>query len=103
GYARGLGVEFIESINSYAIKNFMPDYTVFLSLTPEEAFKRKGGVDKGDRVELSGMEFHQKVYQGYLELAKKYTDRILVIDASGERNQTQSKIISALKNVGVIK
>jgi len=102
GYARGLGVEFIEKINDYAIKNFMPDYTVFLKLPPEIAFKRKGGVDKNDRVELSGMEFHDKVYKGYLELSEKYKDRFIVIDASGERDQTHAKIINALKEKGVI-
>ena len=102
GYARGLGVEFVEKINDYAIKNFMPNYTIFLSLTPEQAFKRKGGADKTDRLELSGMEFHNKVYQGYLDLSKKYSDRFIVIDASGEIKQTHQKIINALKEKGVI-
>ena len=102
GYARGLGCDFVEKINDYAIKNFMPDYTIFLNLAPEEAFKRKGGVDKTDRLELSGMEFHQKVYNGYVELSKTYSDRFIVIDASGSRDQTHAKIISALKGVGVI-
>ena len=102
GYARGLGVDFVEKINDYAIKNFMPDYTVFLDLSPELAFKRKGGVDKNDRLELSGMEFHQKVYQGYKDLSKKYPDRFIVIDASGSKEQTHQKIIDALKEKGVI-
>ena len=102
GYARGLGVEFVEKINDYAIKNFMPDYTLFLDLTPEQAFKRKGGVDKGDRVELSGMEFHEKVYNGYKALAEKDKERFIVIDASGEKHETRAKIISALKEKGVI-
>ena len=102
GYARGLGVDFVEKINDYAVKNFMPDYTVFLNLPPEEAFKRKGGVDKTDRLELSGMEFHQKVYKGYLELAERYSERFIVIDASGEKHQTHEKIINALKAKGVI-
>ena len=102
GYARGLGVDFVEKINDYAIKNFMPDYTVFLNLPPEQAFKRKGGVDKNDRLELSGMEFHNKVYQGYLELAKKYPERFIVIDASGERDQTHEKVVLALKAKGIL-
>ena len=102
GYARGLGIDFVEKINDYAIKNFMPNYTIFLSLPPEQAFLRKGGVDKNDRVEQSGMEFHNKVYQGYLDLAKKYSSRFIVIDASGTREQTHAKIIDALKVRGVI-
>ena len=102
GKARGLGYAFIENINSYALKNFMPDYTIFLNLPPEQAFLRKGGVDKTDRLELSGMDFHNKVYEGYLELAKKYQDRFIVIDASGSREQTQEKIKNALKERGII-
>ena len=102
GYARGLSLEFIEKINDYAIKNFMPDYTIFLNLSPKDAFIRKGGVDKGDRLELSGIEFHNKVYAGYLDLAKKYPNRFIVIDASGSVQQTHQKIISALKEKGVI-
>ena len=102
GYARGLGVEFVEKINDYAIANFMPDVTVFLDLSPEQAFLRKGGVDKGDRVELSGMEFHKKVYEGYKSLAQKYPERFVVIDASGEKEQTHAKVINALKEKGVI-
>ncbi len=102
GFARGLGVDFIEKINSYAMENFMPDYTLFLNLPPEQAFLRKGGVDKNDRLELSGMEFHKKVYEGYLALSKRYEDRFIVIDASGERDETHLKIINALKEKGII-
>jgi dTMP kinase len=102
GYARGLGIDFVEKINSYAIENFMPDYTLFLDLPPEQAFLRKGGVDKNDRLELSGMDFHNKVYAGYVELSKRYAGRFIVIDASGEKEQTHQKIISALKQKGII-
>lgn len=102
GYARGLGVEFVERINDYAINNFTPDYTVFLNLAPKYAFMRKGGADKNDRLELSGFEFHEKVYEGYLALAKKYKDRFIVIDASGKKEETHQKIISALKERGII-
>jgi dTMP kinase len=80
----------------------MPDYTIFLCLEPEQAFKRKGGVDKNDRVEQSGIEFHNKVFEGYVELSKKYSDRFIVIDASGEKEQTHQKIIDALKEKGVL-
>ncbi len=101
-YARGLDFEFVEKINHYAIENFTPDYTIFLNLSPEQAFLRKGGVDATDRLELSGIEFHKKVYNGYLELTKKYPNRIISIDASGEKEQTHAKIIQALKDKGVI-
>ena len=102
GKARGLGYEFVKAINSFAVENFMPDVTVFLNLSPTDAFKRKGGVDHGDRVELSGMDFHNKVYEGYLELAAENPERFAVIDASGTKQETHEKIIAALIEKGVI-
>ena len=59
-------------------------------------------MDKNDRVEQSGMEFHQKVYQGYLQVAKDNPNRVCVIDASGTKEQTHAKVIQALKDKGII-
>ncbi len=95
-YARGLGMEFISKINSYAIDNCMPDKTVFLNISSKQAFARKGGADKDDRLELSGEDFHQKVYDGYIELSKIYFDRFILIDCLGKKEQTHQNIIKAL-------
>mgnify|MGYP002711696352 FL=1 len=51
GYARGLG-EFVEKVNSYALENCMPDVTIFLDITPERAFARKGGADEIGRAHV---------------------------------------------------
>ncbi len=96
-YARGLGVEYIKNINSYAVENCMPDFTVFLNINPVDAFKRKGGMDKDDRIEQSGLEFHKKVYQGYLTTAKEHEDRFLMIDCSGTKFETHNKIVKILE------
>ena len=101
-FARGLGEEFVANINDFAIKNFLPDCTLFLNLSPKDAFKRKGGVDKNDRLELSGFDFHERVYKGYLTLAEKNPNRIVSIDASGSKEQTHAKISKALKDKGII-
>lgn len=95
-YARGLGIDFISKINVYAIENCMPDKTVFLNISSKDAFMRKGGADKDDRIELSGEDFHQKVYEGYLKVAKDYPERFLLIDCLGEKQQTHKNIIKAL-------
>lgn len=101
-YARGLGEKFVNAANGFVIKNCMPDCTLFLSLSPEKAFLRKGGADKNDRLENCGLEFHKKVYAGYLAVARANPNRIAVIDASGEREETHAKIISALTSKGII-
>lgn len=102
GIARGLGLEFVESINSYAMKNFMPDATVFLDIDPVSAFKRKHGADKNDRIERAGLAFHEKVYKGYKILEKRYPERFISVDCSGDKYSTHKKIIKILKDRGII-
>lgn len=100
-YARGLGEEFLRKINSYAIENCYPDYTIFLNISPKDAFARKGGMDKDDRLEQSGIEFHTKVYEGYLKILNAESERVISIDCSGSVNQTHEKIIYELKKRGI--
>ncbi|MBQ3234623.1 MAG: dTMP kinase [Clostridia bacterium] len=99
GYARGLGIEFVKKINSFAIENCMPDCTVFLDISPRVAFERKGGADKDDRLELSGIDFHENVYKGYKKLIENEPDRFVVIDPTGTKQETHEKIVNALKRV----
>lgn len=99
GVGRGLGIEFIESLNKLSIENILPDATIFLDLHPREAFDRKGGRDSKDRLELMDMEFHERVYSGYKMLVERYPDRIIEIDASGEKKDTHKKVIEAVNKV----
>ena len=101
GYARGLGAEYIEEINSIALHKYTPDLTIFLNITPEAAFLRKKGADKGDRMEQQGIEFHRKVYQGYTELLQKHP-RICPIECDGSMEETAEKVFSLLKEKHII-
>ena len=96
GYARGLGEKFIEEINAVALSHYPPDMTVFLDISPAEAFKRKHGADEDDRIEQLGLEFHKKVYLGYKALIAKHPD-ICAVDCSGTKFETAEKIINLLK------
>ena len=97
-YARGLGMDFIKKINSFAIDNCMPDYTVFLDISSTEAFRRKGGQDKNDRLEQVGLAFHEKVYEGYKKVIESDKDRFLLINCKGTKFETHDNIIKALKD-----
>ena len=101
-YARGMGFDMVERANFYALENCMPDITLFLDISPRDAFLRKGGADKRDRIETAGMEFHERVYQGYLMAAEKYPDRIVKINCMGTRDETHKNILEALKKRSII-
>ena len=101
GAARGLGAEYIESINMHAMRAYPPDITVFVDIHPAAAFNRKHGADKDDRMEQQGLDFHNRVYGGYLALAEKYP-RICRIDCGGTKYETNAKITALLKSRGFI-
>ena len=96
-YARGLGTEFVENINAYALKNYLPDVTVFIDLTPEDAFKRKHGADENDRLEQAGMDFHRRVYAGYKALAERYPERFVCVDGKQSPQEIFDEILQVLK------
>lgn len=101
GYARGLGEEFVASINRLALTEYLPDLTLFLNINPVDAFARKNGADEGDRMEQLGIAFHEKVYEGYLKLLESRAE-MCSIDCSGTRFETAQRIVDALKEKGII-
>lgn len=102
GYARGLG-EFVEKVNSYALENCMPDVTIFLDITPERAFARKGGADADDRLEQSGIDFHRRVYDGYVRMAEKFPDHFVRVNADRGIDEVFAEILDTLRQKGVIR
>lgn len=102
GLGRGLGLQNIVDLNKIAVGEYMPEFTIFLDLSPEKAFARKGGADKTDRMEAVDYSFHEKVYNGYKQLIAEDPSRFVVIDASGTKEQTQEKLRQALRDKGII-
>ena len=102
GEARGLGQDFVRSINAYAFENYLPDCTVFLDIAPEQAFARKHGADENDRMEREGLAFHNKVYQGYLKIAQSEPDRFIRVDAVGDKQQTFLRVLNVLQAHGIL-
>lgn len=96
-YARGLKKSFVESVNSYALENFLPDLTFFVDLSAKDAFIRKHGVDANDRIEQQGIEFHTKVYEGFVAEAKLHPDRFVVLDGKKDVQGIFEDVLSALK------
>jgi dTMP kinase len=86
GYGRGISLEVISTINRYATDNLVPDLTFFLDIPIKEIEKRVLRAKKNkDRMESSGIDFYERVRNGYLELAKKepryhLLDGLLTID-----------------------
>ena len=96
-YARGLGEEFVSRINDYALKNYAPDVTIFIDLSPKDAFARKHGADQNDRLELAGMEFHERVYAGYKKIASAEPERVVCVDGKKSPEEIFGDVLAVLK------
>ena len=80
---RALDVSAIEWLNRFSTDDLKPDLYVLLDLSVEESLKRMAGrPQEADRFEREGKDFHEKVRQAYLKLAKEEPSRWLTLEAS---------------------
>lgn len=85
GFGRGFPVEMMETLNQFAVGDAVPDLTILLdinvSLGMQRCAKRQAGhKQQYDRIESEALEFHEKVRQGYLELARRHPQRFRKVD-----------------------
>lgn len=78
GMGRGLGASDVMGLNMWATDNLAPDLTIVLDVESNLGLDRIG---IKDRIEQASIEMHQKVRQGFLQLADRDPDRYLVIGA----------------------
>ncbi|WP_249029295.1 dTMP kinase [Tannockella kyphosi] len=83
GVGRKIGIEEVYDMNMFAIEGIFPTKTIFFDIPYEVGLQR---IDKSDRIvdrlDMESNDFHHLVYQGYMTICDKYSDRIEKIDAS---------------------
>jgi dTMP kinase len=93
GYGHGLGRPAIERLYALAVGDFAPDLTLILdvpvALGLERAVARRDGED---RYEGLGAEFHERLRQGFREIAEREPGRCALIDARGEVASVQAAV-----------
>lgn len=97
GYGRGIDLDFIRTVNARTIAPLSIDLALFLDVSPEDGFMRKGGADSADRMERESIEFFRRIYNGFKEMC--VTDGLVPIDASGEKDVTARNILSAVERI----
>lgn len=98
GGARGLGVDNVLNINLFATENTWPDLTLLFDIKPEIGLARiaSNANREVNRLDLEKLEFHNKVRETFLSLAKTYPDRYVIIDASQSREQVAKDTLDAI-------
>lgn len=101
GIARGIGIDEVYEMNLFATDNILPKRTIFFDVKPEIGLQRvyMNKDREINRLDMEKLEFHQSVYNGYLQLCEKYSDRIVKIDASVEIDEVYKQVIEKIKEV----
>ncbi|DAA82481.1 TPA: dTMP kinase [Candidatus Gastranaerophilales bacterium HUM_2] len=97
GYGRGLNIDRINMLNNLATNGKKPDLTLVFDVDVETSMKRVG--KEKDRMESAGIDFHNRVRKGYLELAKQEPKRIKVLDATKSIEEIHKDVINILAEV----
>lgn len=92
GYGRGIDLNLLKTLDNIATGGIKPDITLLFDLDVETGLKRNRGINKIDRLELEDIEFHRRVREGYLRIAKLEPGRIKIIDASEPISVVSEKI-----------
>lgn len=99
GIGRALGVEEVKKINNFATGGIKPDLTIFFNIDYKTALIRKRSNFTADRLESEDFDFHKKIFDAYLDLAKKYKDDIKQVDASQSIKQVSNDVLELIESL----
>ena len=101
GAGRGLNMTELDSINTFAASGLVPDLTLLLDYPAEAGLQRArqrnkvSKLESEGRFELEALAFHQRIRQGYLDLAAREA-RFHIIDALGDEESVAKRITAAI-------
>ena len=98
GGARGLGIDNILNVNLFATENTFPDLTLLFDIKPEIGLARisANANREVNRLDLEKLDFHNKVRESFLELARRWPERFVIIDASQDRETVAKNTMEAI-------
>ena len=98
GYGRGLPLEILRRITTFATRGLTPDLTLYLDLPPEIGLRRReSGGEEMNRLDRETLAFHERVRAGYLALIEEEPARWRRIDATAAVDAVQSVIRETVK------
>jgi dTMP kinase len=93
GYGHGLPQQTIEALYDMTVGHFAPDLTIILDLPVEAGLERaKGRGGEEDRYERMGVEFHERLRRGFLEIAQRHPERCTVVSTTAPADEVSASI-----------
>ncbi len=92
GQARQLDIAVVRTINRFVVGSCLPHLTIVIDLDPSTGLERARGRELFDRMEGQSLEFHQRVRQGYLDLARREPDRVKLVNGHQDLDTIEAEI-----------
>jgi len=89
GIGRDLGADYVRDLSLWATRGLVPDLTVVLDIDPQVGLSR---VERPDRLESEPLDYHRRVRQAFLDIAREEPQRYLVLDASDSKDAIAATI-----------
>lgn len=100
GYCRNVGIEKVFELNKLAIGDYLPNLNILLDIPPQKALARLEGADREiNRFDKKGLDFHEKVREGYLKLSEMFSDSFAVINADQNSANVSKDVLNAINEV----
>jgi dTMP kinase len=100
GYGRGLGVDEVRELNSWAVGTVVPDRTFYLRISAAERDRRARGIGAPlDRIEKVGDEFWRRVEEGFEELIRREPERFEVLDAERPPEDLAEVVVGEMRRL----
>lgn len=101
GYAGGCDLKLLDALEASIVGNTRPALTLILDIDPAMGLARAKSRADGseDRYERKGLEFHQRLRAGFLQIAAAEPKRCKVIDASGAIDEVKARVLAAVEPV----
>lgn len=101
GYGRGIPRDVIASVARAATGGLVPDVTLLVDVPAREGLARVARRGSRDRMEAEAVAFHERVREGYLEMAAREPGRFVRVDGLGLPDEVEARIRAALADRGV--
>ncbi|WP_328765933.1 dTMP kinase [Devosia aurantiaca] len=105
GLTGGVDDRLIDALETLALDGHTPDLTIILDMDPEAAFRRveqraieDGLQATGDRFEKEELDWHQRLRQNFLDIARANPDRCKVISAEQSEEALEAAIWSLVSD-----
>ena len=101
GLARGIGIDEVYNMNLFATENILPNRTVFFDIKPEAGLQRVYANKEREvnRLDLENIDFHERVYEGYLTICNRFPERIVKVDASQDIEDVLFQVLEKIREI----